>query len=235
MTRAVLFDLDDTLFDHRRSSASALRSVRDAYDCFRGVAFAELERQHARLLEDMHLSVVTGRIGMEEARRERFRRLFRFFGATPEDERCAEAASAYRSEYLAARRAMDGAELLLQAIRTHARVGIVSNNMLQEQKEKLEVCRLAAYVDVLVVSEEAGVSKPEPEIFQQALDALRVGPGEAVMVGDSWDADIVGARRSGMRAIWFNPLRVSCPEPDSTVPQLHTFLPTAAAVKALIG
>jgi HAD superfamily hydrolase (TIGR01549 family) len=234
MTRAVLFDLDDTLFDHRRSSAAALRSVQNAYDCFRHVVFSDFERRHSGFLEEMHPAVVSGRLDMDDARRERFRRLFASFGVTAVEDTCAAAASLYRTEYLAARKAMEGAEALLQAIRKEARVGIVSNNMLQEQKEKLEFCRLAAYVDALVVSEETGVSKPEPEIFQIALDALGVQPESAVMVGDSWDADIVGARRTGMRAIWFNPLRVPCPEPDSTVPQLHAFLPTAAAVKAVI-
>jgi HAD superfamily hydrolase (TIGR01549 family) len=234
MTRAVLFDLDDTLFDHRRSSADALRAVQNFHECFRQVPFAEFEKQHSRLLEEMHLSVVSGRLDMDDARRERFRRLFYSFGQTPGDETCASAASLYRTEYLAARRAMEGAEALLRAIRKHAPVGIVSNNMLQEQKEKLEFCRLAAYVDVLVVSEQAGVSKPEPEIFQIALDTLRVRAEDAVMVGDSWDADIVGARRSGMRAVWFNPQHVPCPEPDRAVPELHAFVPTAAAVKLVI-
>ena len=235
MTRAVLFDLDDTLFDHRRSSADALRRVQNAHACFRAVPFADFERQHSKFLEEMHLSVVSGRLDMDEARRERFRRLFHLFGMSAAEETCSAAAKLYRSEYLAARRAMEGAEALLHAVRQHAPVGIVSNNILQEQKEKLEFCRLAAHVDVLVVSEAAGVSKPEPEIFQIALDALRVRAGEAVMVGDSWDADVVGARRCGIRAVWFNPLRLQCPEPEREVPELHAFVPTTTVVKLLVN
>lgn len=183
----------------------------------------------------MHPAVVSGRLDMDDARRERFRRLFASFGVTALEDTCAAAASLYRSEYLAARRAMEGAEALLQAIRKEARVGIVSNNMLQEQKEKLEFCRLAAHVDVLVVSEEAGVSKPEPEIFQIALDALQVPAEHAVMVGDSWEADVVGAQGAGVRAVWFNPLRAPRPEPHRhEVPELHAFVPTAEAVKLLL-
>ena len=232
--RAVLFDLDDTLFDHRNSSADALRCVQKAHDCFHRVPFEDFEKQHSRLLEDMHVSVVSGQLDMDEARRERFRRLFRTFGTAADDSTCAAAASLYRSEYLAARRAVDGAAALLEAVRQHVPVGIVSNNMLHEQKEKLEFCQLAAHVDVLVVSEEAGISKPDPGIFRIALDALRVRPEDAVMVGDSWDADIVGAQRSGMRAIWFNPLRLPCPDRERRVPELHAFVPTAATVRLVM-
>jgi len=183
----------------------------------------------------MHLDVVSGRLEMDHARRERFRRLFESFDVKAGEEMCGAAAGQYRSEYMAARRAVEGAEALLREVRKHASVAIVSNNMLQEQKEKLEFCRLAAHVDVLVVSEEAGVSKPEPRIFRIALDALRAGPENAVMVGDSWDADIVGAQRAGMRAIWFNPLRRPSPDPERKVPELHAFVPTAAALHVVLN
>jgi putative hydrolase of the HAD superfamily len=234
MTRAVLFDLDDTLFDHRSSSAEALRRVQSAYECFRNVPFAEFEREHSNLLEAMHLDVVSGRREMDEARRERFRRLFEAFEVKAAEDVCSAAAHQYRREYLAARRAVDGAEALLQAIRRHMPVAIVSNNILQEQKEKLEFCRLAAHVDVLVVSEEAGVSKPEPEIFNIALDRLRARPEDAVMIGDSWEADIVGARRSGIRAIWFNPLHRPSPDPEQDVSELHAFVPTESALRLVL-
>jgi YjjG family noncanonical pyrimidine nucleotidase len=234
MIRAVLFDLDDTLFDHRASSAEALRRVQSTYEYFRGTPFSEFEQTHSNLLEAMHLDVVSGRIGMDEARCERFRRLFESFNVKPSDEMCSAAARQYRSEYLAARRAIVGAEALLEAIRQRARVAIVSNNMLEEQKEKLAFCRLAAHVDVLVVSEEAGVSKPEPEIFRIALDRMGARPEDAVMVGDSWEADVVGARRSGIRAVWFNPQRRPAPDPSHRVPELHAFVPTDSALSVVL-
>jgi putative hydrolase of the HAD superfamily len=234
MIRAVLFDLDDTLFDHRESAAEALRRLQHAHDCFRAVPFDEFERQHSVLLEEFHPEVVSGRLGMDQARRERFRRLFERYGVTAGDDLCAGTASFYRSEYLDARRAMAGAAALLEAVREVAAVGIVSNNMLQEQKEKLQHCQLAAHVDVLIVSEEAGVSKPDPAIFRVALDALGVRPDEAVMLGDSWSADIVGARAAGVRAVWFNPLRLPSPEPQLGVPEVHALTPVADVLRVLL-
>jgi len=233
MPRAVLFDLDDTLFDHRRSSRAALAHVHEVFAS--SAAFEEFERHHIRYLEEMHIEVLAGRIEMNEARRERFRRVFRALGLEMNDEQTWDAAAAYRSGYVTARRAMEGAVDLLAAVHPRARVGIVSNNLLEEQRDKLEFCGLAPFVDALVVSEEAGISKPDPGIFQIALDRVGAEAAEAVMVGDSWSADIVGARRAGIRAIWFNPLAAPRPAQDfDEVKEIRSLVP-ADHVLAAIG
>src|SRR4051812_26249639 len=75
MIRAVLFDLDDTLFDHRHGAREALAAVRDSHDALAGFDMAELERRHAEILEVLHLRVLAGEIGLDAARLERFRTL----------------------------------------------------------------------------------------------------------------------------------------------------------------
>jgi putative hydrolase of the HAD superfamily len=142
---------------------------------------------------------------------------------------------AYRTGYLAARRAMDGAIELLTAVRTRTRIGIVSNNLLDEQVEKLQYCRMDPFIDVLVVSEEAGISKPDPGIFQIALDRLGIRADETVMVGDSWANDIVGARRAGIRGVWFNPRRLAKPEADAAVGEINALTPVDAVMPILFG
>src|SRR5207244_11995999 len=103
---------------------------------------------------------------------------------------------------------------LRAAVRTHARIGIVTNNLLEEQQDKLQYCGLAPSVDVLIASEDVGVSKPDRGIFDLALERMGVSAEDAVMVGDSWANDIAGALNAGIRAIWFNPDRT--PAPDNT-------------------
>ena len=229
MVRAVLFDLDDTLFDHGGSARAALQAVRAAHACFAGVPFDDFERTHARFLEELHLEVLAGRLALDDARRERFRRLL---AALELDARPALAdaiAASYRDEYMMARRAFDGAVALLEAVRARARVGIVTNNLHAEQADKLRVCGLDRLVDALVVSEEAGVSKPDPAIFALALDRLEVSPADAVMIGDSWENDVVGARRAGIDGIWFNPAGLPPPEPSVRV--LRTLVPPDEALR----
>ncbi len=56
--RAVLFDMDDTLFDHRHSSRSGLVAMQQRYPCFQQTPLDELERIHIALLEEVHLQVL---------------------------------------------------------------------------------------------------------------------------------------------------------------------------------
>ena len=60
-----------------------------------------------------------------------------------------------------------------------------------------------AWVDLIVVSAEEGVEKPDPEIFVRTCTRLRVAPAHAIVVGDSYDDDVEGARRAGLRALHF--------------------------------
>ena len=202
MTRAVLFDLDDTLFDHRRSARAALAAVHGAFAS--DVAFSDFERHHAHYLEEMHLEVLAGRATLEDARRERFRRVFAALGVFLDPADVHRAAAAYRDGYASTREPITGAVDLLVHLRASTRIAIVTNNLLEEQRGKLRVCGLAPHVDVLVASEDVGVSKPDPEIFRIALRRLDITAAESVMVGDSWQNDIQGAVAAGIRAVWFN-------------------------------
>ncbi len=232
MARAVLFDLDDTLFDHRRSARAALTALHR--DHGRGTDLDAFEREHTKYLEVMHVEVLAGRVGLDAARRERFRRVFDALGVTLADPQVDAVASAYRSGYMAARRALDGAAELLAALRPYARIGIVTNNLLEEQRDKLEYCGLAPFVDELVASEDVGVSKPDPGIFAIALARMAVAAGEAVMVGDSWANDVAGAVNAGIRPIWFNPDRKAAPAARCGVREIHALAPPEDIVPLIL-
>jgi HAD superfamily hydrolase (TIGR01549 family) len=85
-------------------------------------------------------------------------------------------------------------------------LGVVTNRVWGGQpfQEDLQTLELQNYFDLrtIAVSADLGVRKPNPAIFFHALNALNVAPEEAVMVGDSLSADIVGAQRLGIFAIW---------------------------------
>jgi HAD superfamily hydrolase (TIGR01509 family) len=234
LLKAVLFDLDDTLFDHEASARGALAVVREGFECFERLTLTEFERLHGELLERLHQRVVAGEIGIDEARVERFRLLLTAAGDGAGDERAVVAARSYRAAYLTARRPVAGAAALLGALHGRVQIGVVSNNLLDEQQQKLQHCGFAAYVEELVVSEEARVSKPDAEIFRMALERLGCRPEEAVMVGDSWVNDVAGAMDAGIRAVWFNRRAATCPEPRRRVPELRSLEPTPAAVQVIL-
>jgi HAD superfamily hydrolase (TIGR01549 family) len=232
LTRAVLFDLDDTLFDHRGSSRAALAEVHRRHA---GAAdFDAFEQHHARILEDLHREVLDGRRTLDDARRERFRRVFEAVGIALAEADADRVAAAYRAGYVPSWRIVDGAADLLTALRPHVRLGVISNNLIEETREKLAFCALTALVDVVVVSGDEGISKPDPRIFHIALDRLGVTAPDAVMVGDSWAADITGASRAGIRAVWFNPRRAPVPPEPAGVAVIESLTPASAILPVIL-
>jgi putative hydrolase of the HAD superfamily len=235
VVRAVLFDLDDTLFDHRHCARAALEGVYATHEPWRAIAFDDFERAHGEFLEELHAHVIAGRMSIDDARRERFRRLFGLTGETVDEGSVRRAAAAYRECYMSARRAVDGAVALLPRVRARAKLGIVSNNLLEEQQQKLRDCGLTPHVDALVVSETAGVSKPDPRIFRIALAELDVRVEDAVMVGDSWSADVMGARAAGMRPIWFNRLGLPAPDGETEIEQIRSLEPADEVLSVIFN
>lgn len=229
----MLFDLDDTLFDHRHAARQALTGVHQMHACFSARRFEVFEDEHARVLEEMHRRVLAGEMGIDEARLERFRRLFAAAGGSAHEELLQETAMVYRRRYLETRRPVEGARELLAAIKPLARVAIVSNNLLDEQQQKLRLCGFDPFIDALVVSEETGSWKPDPEIFRIALARLGCDAADAVMIGDSWAADIEGARTVGIRAIWFNPF--SGRSADPSIAEIEAWAPIEPVLEAIFG
>jgi putative hydrolase of the HAD superfamily len=231
--RAVLFDLDDTLFDHEQAARDALQRVHQSHTAFSIWQFEAFEREHASVLEELHAQVMLGARSVDDAREERFRRLFAASGVADDRALVRATAAAYREAYMAARRAVEGALDALTALKPKVRIGIVSNNLLEEQRGKLRLCGFEPYVDALVVSEAVGVAKPDPAIFVHALEALSCDPSDAVMVGDSWTADIEGARAAGIRAIWFNRHRRRPPTGAPRVREVASLVPLEPLLSAI--
>ena len=92
----------------------------------------------------------------------------------------------------------------LTALKPHFRLGLVSNFPCgQTIRLSLERTGLIRFLDAVVVSGEIGYVKPHPLPFTLILEQLQVSPAEAVFVGDNWLADVQGAKRAGLRAVWF--------------------------------
>jgi putative hydrolase of the HAD superfamily len=231
----VLFDLDDTLFDHRHCTRTALAALRAGRAGLEAWPLEELERRHSRILEELHLQVIGGALPLDRAREERFRRLFEEAGVDADPEEVAACALRYKADYISARRAVAGAHALLDLLRPEVALGVVTNNLQREQEEKLHDCGLAGYMDVVVISEAVGVAKPDPRIFQIALDRAGSTPGEAVVVGDAWGTDILGALRAGIRAIWINWDGVPVPDPAAPVEIVSGLQPVDALATVILG
>jgi HAD superfamily hydrolase (TIGR01549 family) len=229
----VLFDLDDTLFDHWGCTRAALGALRARHEPFRAWPFDAFDAAHRSLLEALHLDVLAGRLTVDEARLQRFRRLFEQAGHPASDALARDTAAEYRQVYVANWRPVAGALALLRALRGRVTTGIVTNNVAAEQHQKIEACGFGPYVDAVVISEEAGVAKPDPRIFELALTRLGHAREASVMVGDAWQTDIVGALAAGICPIWFN--RFGAASPDQSVAEITDLEPIMDVVQRILA
>ena len=96
---------------------------------------------------------------------------------------------------------VSGLEDTLMALSNDYKLGLLSNSWLEAPRQALRDNGYGRWFDVMICSFDIGVPKPDPRIFEFALDLLGVRAQEAVMVGDSLEADVKGALGAGMRAV----------------------------------
>lgn len=112
------------------------------------------------------------------------------------------------AEYRRVRRAGEvidpEAEPLLASLARDHRLALVTNGSGDVQREKLSRTPFGRYFDAVVVSIEAGVGKPDARIFVVALERVGATAPEAVMVGDSLERDVRGARNADLRSVWID-------------------------------
>jgi len=205
--RAVVFDLDGTLFDHAGASVTAVERF------FAGLGVAASDAVVAAWgdAERRHLDRWRrGEIDFADQRRARLAEVLPLAGLAP--PRDADAADAlfgrYLSEYRSVWRLFDGSVELVEAIRaTGLRVGMLTNGTEEQQRDKLVVTGLDRHLDVVCSSEWIGAAKPDPAAFAAVAAALGVQVAECLLVGDDPEVDVAGARAAGMPAVLVEPAR----------------------------
>lgn len=119
---------------------------------------------------------------------------------------------------------LPGAVSLLNALQGKVKMGIITNGFTSLQQTRLERTGLRDHFDLLIISEEVGVAKPDARIFDYALAKAGNPPRSRVlMVGDTAESDIRGGVNAGLATCWLNAHQRELPadlEPDWTVTSL---------------
>jgi putative hydrolase of the HAD superfamily len=206
-TSGVLFDLDNTLFDHLNSVRSGIRAIRHAYQCFADIGEDELVGAYSRCLEEAYQQYLRGDIGYAEKDFQKVKLFFVAMGLHgPVASDIRRFREIYDAAYLESRRATPGSiETLVRLRENGYRSAIVSNGQIEDQRIKAEIIGVRHLVDGVYTSEEAGAAKPSRRLFELALRALRISPDASYMVGDSAEADIKGAIDVGLRPVLYEP------------------------------
>lgn len=199
--RAVLFDLDHTLFDTEKTERHALAMVSRIV----GVP-AGRRSLHAYRAANTHVwaEYRAGRVTSKELRVLRFHLWLEAMDKDPVHAR--KLAPLYLKAFSSRGDLLPGAARAIRSIsRLDLRLGVVTNGIDRVQRTRLRASALLDAFPVVVTSERAGFTKPDPRIMEIALRRLRVRPEEAIYVGDDLQVDGLAANRASVPFVWFNP------------------------------
>ncbi|WP_189000545.1 HAD family hydrolase [Deinococcus roseus] len=216
MLKTLFFDIDDTLFDHYNSMQAAFERIYHQTPEFQTRPLPEMHALHKKVLEEVHdLYVIPRLMTLHEARKKRFEILLEQCGTT-NGTLAERLKDDYRTTFLESRILLEGTEKLLADLKGKVKIGVISNNSIEEQTEKLQTLGIYDFIDVWVMSGEFGFGKPDPRIYQIALERAGCAAHEAMMIGDDHAKDVEAAQKAGIRAIWLNRFGHPAPSPDVT-------------------
>lgn len=230
--RAVIFDLDDTLFDDAGCTLAGLNALATRYPALAALPQTEVFSRHAAVLAALEGEVYAGRLSVEACRVRRLTQLLGSVGVVGADGEAA--ARVYHAASRAQYRPLPGALELVRALHAQGvRLGVLTNYPRTVQSAKLDACGLSPYLHASVTTSDAP-PKPDPASYHAACRALGVTPDQAVMVGDNWQNDVAGAVSAGLRAVWYNPGRRSVPG-DTHHAELTDWQPLRRALTGVLG
>jgi HAD superfamily hydrolase (TIGR01549 family) len=229
--KAILVDLDGTLLDHGGQAAAVTEVCGLVARAYPGLDPAALLEANARawtsLWREVEQLCWLGQMDGYAASREAWRRGLEVCGCS-EDRVVELAFSEHQRLARAAFRPYPDVHVFFEhAVASNLSLAVVTNGPSDLQRDKYDALGVGNAVTAVTISGEHGVAKPDPAIFQLALDELGVDTEDAWCVGDSLATDVAGARSAGLTAFWLNrPGReVASPDVPPRIEGLFRVLP----------
>ncbi|NJQ05666.1 HAD family hydrolase [Streptomyces lonarensis] len=211
--RAVLWDIDDTLFDYSGAErAGVLRHLAAEGAVLTRSDAADAVRRWNEVMRLHYGRFVRGELTFGEQRRERVRG---FLGELLADHEADAWFARYREHFEAEWRVFSDVLPALDAVEAAGmRQGLLSNSAAATQDHKLRRLGIRDRFEVLVCSDDLGCAKPDAAAFHAACMAMNLEPDEVAYVGDRWDTDAAAAAEAGLVGIWLDRSGAS-PEPGA--------------------
>ncbi|HMU06823.1 MAG TPA: YjjG family noncanonical pyrimidine nucleotidase [Kaistella sp.] len=204
--RHIFFDLDNTLWDHRKNAYLTLKEIykRENVQEKYNLDFEDFHREYFTINERLWAQIRDGEIDKEYLRKHRFYDSFLFFGI--DDYDLAQVFEQnFLDEILNYNDLVEGAFELLEYLSEKGyTLHILSNGFKEVTYRKCELSGIQNYFKTITSADELNVRKPQPEIYEYALKKANAKKEESIMIGDDWIADVEGALSFGIDAVFFD-------------------------------
>ncbi|WP_299524280.1 YjjG family noncanonical pyrimidine nucleotidase [uncultured Lutibacter sp.] len=198
----VFFDLDHTLWDFETNSDIAFETIFKAHKV--DIDLQKFLNYYRGINQNYWRLYRNEKITKEELRVGRLRDTFLKIKQQFDNELIDNLAIGYIDVLPNNNQLFDGAHEILEHLYVKYKLHIITNGFNEVQYKKLDNSGLSKYFDKIITSEAAGVKKPNSKIFKYALDLAEATSKESMMIGDNWEADVMGAINNGIDAIYFN-------------------------------
>lgn len=198
----IFFDLDHTLWDFETNSDIAFEAIFKKYQVNANID--KFLNYYRGINENYWKLYREERITKEELRVGRLRDAFKKIKYEADMDLIDNLSVDY-IEYLPKNNQLfEGTFEILEHLKPNYNLHIITNGFNEVQFKKIENSGMTHFFDKIITSEEAGVKKPNPIIFEFALKKTNAISTESIMIGDNWEADIMGAKNVGFDVIYCN-------------------------------
>lgn len=220
--RHVFFDLDHTLWDFERNSTEAIYELFQEHSLHDKInSFDDFIADYQRINVEHWDKYNRGEIDKHTVRYGRFYELFTKYQV----EKPIEFGEFFADQYIeiAPHKTylFPHTHEVLSYLKQKYELHLISNGFKEVLDIKITNTNLKPYFNLILSAEDVGVNKPHPKVFQTALKQTGATAEESLMIGDSYEADILGAQQVGMYTLHFNPKKET-PKPKTK--EIHTLL-----------
>lgn len=214
--RVILFDLDDTLIRFDDYWEASLMETFRQHSATREIAADRLFEQFWEQNTHFERQYLNQRISLRQFRNFRLMEALARFGQRMEETIADEFNELHRTISKSYMKADPDVTLLLEQLSSVYALGIVTNGTVSWQMDKITAMGIGRLFsdEAVIISEQVGVEKPTAEIYTNAMEVFQTAPEHVVFVGDSWQNDVEGPGKLGIRSIWLNPKADSIPDSD---------------------
>ena len=205
----IFFDLDRTIWDFEKNSEETISELLGELGLNKKGRITESDfiKTYKTINHDLWLDYRSGKVNKTELRERRFYQSLLKYNID-EPELALHFNDAYVKKCSSKTNLLPHSKEILHYLSKVYVLHVITNGFKEAQHLKLENSGIRPFFKEVIVGDEVGINKPDPRIFYYAFESSTAEPHESIMIGDDFEADILGAKEVGMDQVFFQPNKV---------------------------